>query len=254
MATSEPKATFLNLPYEIRVLIYTITISDPPTFNTYDQNPPLHSMLLVNRQIHDEYAKIYYGSNIFHLYMRRRTADDYRTPDTSGLAKWRSRSPSMLSCIREVMIHFDIFFRSKVPDADRSTPSDVRWLAAGLAMALNIEILHIVLFCTQPAVRTMPSLYLSSTGMFNDLTMTNHVLKAIPWIKDCCKASTLPNLLRVVLHVDATHGNKTVSCFTENMEGCEWVKSFSKSLVSCDNTDYSGWGSHFSEHIFKIHG
>jgi hypothetical protein len=66
----------------------------------------------------------------------------------------------MLSYIREVMIHFNIFFRSKIPGADRRTPSDVCWLAAGLAMAPNIEILHIVLFCTQPAVRTMPLPYL----------------------------------------------------------------------------------------------
>src|ERR1700730_19471659 len=84
--TSEPRATFLSIPYETRALIYTFSINDSPPFNPYDQNPPLHSMLLVNRQIHDEYVKIYYGSNIFHLYMRRRTADDHTTPNTSGLA------------------------------------------------------------------------------------------------------------------------------------------------------------------------
>jgi hypothetical protein len=48
--------TFLSLPFEIREHIYT-AISNTPTFNTYEQNPPLHSMLLVNRQIYDEYAK-----------------------------------------------------------------------------------------------------------------------------------------------------------------------------------------------------
>ena len=120
-------------------------------------------------------------------------------------------------------------------------------------MAPNIEILHIVLFCSQPAARTMPPLYLTNMEMLNDLTVMKRVLKAIPWIKDCCKASTLPNLLRVVLHVDEKHGNKTISSFAEKMEGCEWVKSFSRSLVSCSNEDYSGWESHFSEHIFKIH-
>jgi hypothetical protein len=58
----------------------------------------------------------------------------------------------MLSCIRKAMIHFDIFFRSKIPDADRRPPSDVRWLAAGLAMSPNIEVLHIVLFCIKMVV------------------------------------------------------------------------------------------------------
>ena len=130
--------------------------------------------------------------------MRRRSTNDHRTPDTSRLAEWRSRSPSMLSCIREVMIHFNIFFRSKIPGADRRTPSDVCWLAAGLAMAPNIEILHIVLFCTQPAVITMPLPY--PRTLDHDAVMYS-VFKAIPWIKDCCKAGTLPNLLRIVLHI-----------------------------------------------------
>jgi hypothetical protein len=188
VTSSKPRASFLSFPYEIREYIYTIAISDPQTFNTYNKNPPLHSMLLVNRQIHDEYAKIYYGSNIFHPRMRRETSD------TSGLAEWRLRSSSMLSCIREVMIHFDNFFRSDIPDADHST-SDVRhWLAAGLAMAPNIEILHVVLFRTR---RTMLLPYGSSAEMLIRDTEIRSILEAIPWIKDCCKA--LPNLLRVVL-------------------------------------------------------
>jgi hypothetical protein len=77
----------------------------------------------------------------------------------------------MLNCIREVMIHFDIFFRSKIPDADRRTPSDVCWLAAGLAMAPNIEILHIVLFRTQPAVITMPLPYPRTDLLDHDAVM-----------------------------------------------------------------------------------
>jgi hypothetical protein len=146
------------------------------------------------------------------------------------------------------MIHFNIFFRSKIPGADRRTPSDVCWLAVGLAMAPNIEILHIVLFCTQPAVITMPLPH--PRTLDHDAVMYS-VFKAIPWIKDCCKAGTLPNLLRIVLHVDAKHGNETIGRLMENIEGCEWVKSYSRSLVTCVNTDYIGL--HFLEHIFKIH-
>jgi hypothetical protein len=75
----------------------------------------------------------------------------------------------------------------------------------------------------------MPLPYLR-TDVPNHETVMNSVLKAIPWIKDCCNASTLPNLLRVVLHVDAKYGNEMRNCFMENMESCEWVKSFSRSL------------------------
>jgi hypothetical protein len=54
--------------------------------------------------------------------------------------------------------------------------------------------------------------------MRNHDTVMMRFLEAIPWIKDCCKASTLPNILRVVLHVDAKYRNETISCLMENVE------------------------------------
>lgn len=252
MATTGPRAAFLSLPLEMRELIYALIISEGPNINTYDQNPPFHSMLLVNRQIHEEYAKIYYGSHIFHLHIPRRNANDSKTPDPSGLGEWRSRSPLMLGCVREVMVHFDIFFHTIPPDAPRPATPNVSWLAAGLALAPNIEILHIVLFCTRSAIKSIPVPFLSKVNPLGEDTVKKRVLEVIPLIKDCCQASVLPNLLRVVLHVDARHGNETTKTFMENMEGWRWVRSFSRSLVSCDNTEYNGWGTHFSEHMFRI--
>lgn len=76
------------------------------------------------------------------------------------------------------------------------------------------------------------------------------VLEAIPWIRDCCKARILPKLFRIILYVDAKYGNEMISRFTENMGSLCWVKSLSRSLVTCDNINYSG--SHFLEHTFKI--
>ena len=105
-----------------------------------------------------------------HLYMRRRIADDCRRANTSGLAEWRLRSPLMLGYIPEVMIHFEVFLRTNIRDADYGTPSGMRRLAAGLAMAPNIEILHFVLFCNQHTAGTMPIPYLSSTAILTELS------------------------------------------------------------------------------------
>jgi hypothetical protein len=108
---------------------------------------------------------------------------------------------------------FEVSFRTNIRDADHGTPSGMRWLAAGLAMAPNIEILHFVLFCTRHTAGTTPISYPSSTAILPYKTVMQGVINTIPWIKDCCEASTLPNLLRVVLHVNARHGNRAINCF-----------------------------------------
>jgi hypothetical protein len=123
MSTSKSKPSFLSLPFELREQIYHLTINnDDLTFNPYEHNPPLHSLLLTSPKISEEYSKIYYSNHIFHLHIRRGTDLDHITTDTSGLLEWKTRPSTMRDSIREVMLHFDISFRSKIPEADRCEP------------------------------------------------------------------------------------------------------------------------------------
>ena len=248
-----PRTTFLSLPYEVREIIYNYTLDDLPTiFNTYVRNPPLHSLLLANRQIHDEYAKIYYGNLIFHLQVRRTAANDDKRPDRSGLAQWRLRSPIMLGHIREVMLHFEASFRSLVPPADRDRPTHLRWLADGLAMAPNIEVMHIVFFCGQECFKNNRPILSEYPKTVDREEVMQRVVDIIPWIKECCKPTIFPALMRLVLHIDTKYGNKEICYFMENMADYSWVNSFSRSFVMCDPHGWHGTGSHFSEHVFKV--
>jgi hypothetical protein len=264
MATSKPKPSFLSLPYELREQIYELTVrNDDVAFNTYEHNPPLHSLLLTSRKISEEYSKFYYSNNIFHLHIRRGTDLDHITPDTSGLSEWRTRSSRMRDSIREVMLHFDISFRSKIPDADRCEPTSLSWLAAGLKMAPNLEILHLVLFCSsQPFSFTdsddkmdleLPAFRSTTTKPVELSPVNKRVCRVLPLISELSNHTTFPNLSRIIIHVDVRHGYSTVPFFADNVTAfeIEWNKSESRSFVSCENKGYcGGHNSEFSEHTF----